>query len=292
MVVLVIHHRSNLAAYLAAIAATLYYRHWRSFRIVVVENNNVTPTATATPWCGTNTVSDLRLGHHDFVVSYLLRTVLIGDADTGIVPLGSVNLAPLAANGYGAVDGPVPTQSVYVRVAAGSEVPVGMLYHPIVVINRLREVLAPAVTFVSLKLTHSLRQLVAQMVPEDQAVVLDFTANSPISTLRNFGYLMSSNLVGVHHTGGQSMPPSALWLPQFKARVGVAPRNLWRARRGPSINNRHTCIDIEPEKQDLIETELISQLDLNYCLRVCDTTLDILEGLVMRGEIRVLSNKL
>ncbi|KAK6456942.1 uncharacterized protein RJT20DRAFT_134241 [Scheffersomyces xylosifermentans] len=307
MVVFIIYHNSNLAAYLIAISIYLYYQgKYKSVKIFVVENfaTNRTTNQDFKPWCGVNTFDSLHYEYAEFLIQHLLYQVFLRNKEFGMVPLDKISIDRLPQQNYMNMDKPIRPQreQINISVAQNGHQSVALIYHPILVMNCLRQFMASTgkVVFTSIYGKSNLDNLLNSILwtnedHTERIVLFDYTCDCPENSPNNYDFLVNSNSIAIrsiNQRNDQQIPSSILWMPKFKTLTNIPLQNRLQYSLMDSSDKRIVTVGINCERYDQIESDVVSKLDIFYGLKFSDVTLHIIDELINFGKINILSERL
>ena len=305
MVVLVITHTSTFASYLIAFSIFLYYRsRRRSMKIIVVELNTINLNKTnhdIKPWCGVTTLNNLHFDNHDFVFNhFLFGTLLL--SELGMLALKLVNISTRIANKRPLnMDIPLNSQNNVIQVSLSDTKAntVGLIYHPILIMNKLRFIMSSTnqAVFTSLASNLNINELIDSIKksePFEDVISLDYIYGET-EPLNNFGFLIHSNLMNVEYMNPgmqiSKKPPSyILWLPKFRGHLGTPGYGpiQHQINRHPT----HTRINIMMKNDNSLNDKLVMDIDLFSGLKLADYTLKVIDQMINLGNISLITNRL
>lgn len=307
MTIIVISHTSTFASYLIALSIFLYYQsRSRVIKIIIVEvkSNNLNKTNNdLKPWCGVNTLSHLRFENPEFMLKYILQQILL-QPDFSVLRMNLINITKNENARITNMDLPPNSQTNVIQASLSDGLTniVGLVYHPILLMNKLRHTLVNTnkVVFTSLGHRQSLEDIVRgiiSMEPYQDVILLDYLTIKSTSMI-NFDFLIHSNLNNIQYLNLINLnkrPPSyMLWIPQFRAQFGPSTSNSLRYKvsRQPTPEKRFTKINIHPVEFNTLEEEVMLEIDLFYGLRLGDFTLKAVEEMVNMGKINLITHRL
>ena len=305
MVVLVISHTSTFTSYLIAFSILLYYRsRIRSIKIIVVELNAINLNKTnhdIKPWCGVTTLNNLHFHNHNFVFNhFLFGTLLL--SELGMLALKLVNISRRIANNRPLnMDIPLNSQNEVVQVSLSDSKlnTVGLIYHPIIIMNKLRFAMSSTnkVVFTSLASNLNINELIDSIrksEPFEDVISLDYTDEEP-ERMNNFDFLIHSNLLNVEYVNlGKKIsrkPPSyILWLPKFRGHLGIP--GYGPIHHQINRHSNHTRINIMMRNNNSLNDKIVIDIDLLSGLKLADYTLKIIDQMINMGNISLITNRL
>lgn len=305
MVVLIISHTSTFASYLIAFSIFLYYRsRRRSMKIIVVELNAINLNKTnhdIKPWCGVTTLNNLHFDNHVFVFNhFLFGTLLL--SEFGMLALKLVNISRRIANNRPLnMDIPPNSQNDVIQVSLSDTKSntVGLIYHPILIMNKLRFIMSSTnkVVFTSLASNLNINELLDSIKtsePFEDVISLDYTDEEP-EPMNNFGFLIHSSLMNVEYMNSRTKisrkPPSyILWLPKFKGHLGIP--GYGPIQHQINRHHTHTRINIMMRNNNSLNDKIVIDIDLLSGLKLADYTLKVIDQMINLGNISLITNRL
>lgn len=304
MTVIVISHSSTFTSYLIAFSIFLYYHSKSRFlKIFVVElnTNNLNKTNhDVKPWCGVSTLNNLRFDSHENFFNHLISQILLLP-EIGALALHLVSISTDELRKPVNMDIPIRSQNnvIHASITDNFLNAVGLIYHPIVLMNRLRFLMARTnkVVFMTLARNLSLDDLlhnIQRIEKHENVISLDFTIEQT-GPMNKFDYFIHSNLVGVRYKNPGIIlnlkPPNFIvWLPMFRGSLGLSGYGSYRHQ--VSFQDRIINIKLSPVVDNALENQVIPELDLFHGLKISDYTLRIIENIISVGKISLITNRL
>ena len=309
MTTIFVSHRSALVAYLVAAALKLHYRH-RTLRIVIVELFDKSTPTDNRPYCGTSTVSNLRLARwsflHKMLLAQVLAPLLLFAESVRVHETGPPRLSP---------DKPIWAQYLTVVALRGNpERFLALFYLPQLLERTLAVFLAesPNVSFLSVQSYQSIPSVIRSMSRNTGAgspdIWLHFGTGDVNNRSSNLDILASSTLCGLafkngehssnswKRTGGLSfdinraLPNAVLWLPLFKGAAGMFSEPIFLQQ--VHLDSRIVSVSVNPLNLNLHEETFASRHDLLYGLKTCDFVLGVVDNMFDRYNLDLTPHRL
>ncbi|KAG7660902.1 uncharacterized protein J8A68_005577 [[Candida] subhashii] len=308
MITIIIDLPSSFVAYLVAYSIYLYYKNkLTTFQIIIVENNDYNDMMTdILPWCGTTITSTTAATPNNAgLIPYLVNGLI---TDQCLIPLNEIHIDRSLHNNNPIYDKSIQMEQIIVNIGLNNNL-IGLLYHPTLIINKLRYLLFKTnrVIFMSnnSNLINNKSNLINKLLEQQQQqqpviVILNNEGNNKYPTInKNINYLINSNLIGIKYRNFSraiAHPPSTiLWLPNLFNQLNLTTTNnnqlnyriIRQESNGLIINIQ------EEDNNSIINHEIFGKVDINFVLKYCKTTLMAIDNLLINyGYMKSLSNKL
>lgn len=253
------------------------------------------------PWCGVTTLNNLHFNNHDFIFNhFLLGTLLL--SELGMLALNLVNISRRIANNRPLnMDIPLNSQNDVIQVSLSDTnlYTVGLIYHPILIMNKLRFIMSSTnkVAFTSLASNLNVNELVDSIKksePYEDVISLDYTDEEP-EPMNNFGFSAHSNLMSVEYVNlrtkiSRKPPTYILWLPKFRGHLGIP--GYGPMQHQINRHHTHTRINIMMGNNNRLNDKIVVDIDLFSGLKLADYTLKVIDQMINLGNISLITNRL
>lgn len=279
MLTFCISHDSDLVALLIAVSLKLFYGTTPQIHIVRTLNG-LQATLSVAPWCGVSTVTERGrktwMSHNHPSLMRILTPSLIF--------IDRLQIKPVTGNRFMSPDIPVFSLRLeaFATITSNSANSSAFFYNPAVLASNLRLYLLNSrnVSFSSVPLYTALTQLVQSLPGQVFWVDLMFKCDllKKRHSLMMIELLLLSHMAHVHYAQSivtLNLPPSILWLPTFKASIGI---NAVSEVRCCSHSQGSTVrIEVQHTDSRYYEEEVCLRLDLLHSLGICDKILSSLQ---------------
>lgn len=294
MPLIIISHPSTFVSYtLAHCILQTYLVRVPLLKLVVVEHQQVNgggglfnkSNHDISPWCGVSMVNNPHFVNKDILNFEFIIDLL---KNSGSIYLSRVIPIIPTHQGYN-MDKPI-TNVLEVSIENPLNSSVGLIYHPILLMNNLRFKLfnSGLVSFVSLSPSSKLNILILQISKQyinQEFVVLDFKSND---NARYDSFLINSNLSKLHTTTTNinivynfKIPSDILWIPRFKAMTNIPFTNPLYSYQIHHGQDQTKVVQIINQTYHKIRDEIIIHYDLFQSLGICDNLIQILNQILL-----------
>lgn len=290
MVVLVIKHPSKFTSYIIALSLLLFFeKDSELLRIIIVEAPNFILNGyyDTIPWCGINTINDMRFRNVHFI-NFLLER-LVRNEKFRMYPLDKICPKPNHLN-Y-SMDIPM-NHSEIIEVSMSSGNYTGIVYHPGIIIDIIKQYLfnSRKVSFFSMQQSTNYHSFVNDLEKnyKDNIVMYDFPAANNFNNMFNISINSNLSTIIPRNKIDSGFPHYILWLPKFRDAKGNS-NTSYQARK---LDHKFYKIDMIEAKNYKVNGDSISQIDLLQILHSSDQAILATEHLFYSYNINTFTNKL